>query len=54
MKPDGSTSLAFVNPDPLRSDERPITLGMVTGKLTQGTGTMQGFREDRRNLIKPG
>lgn len=27
--------------------------GALTGKIQQGTGQLAGFREDRRNLVKP-
>lgn len=33
--------------------KRPVLLGQLTGKLTEGTGAIQGFREDRRNIAKP-
>lgn len=33
--------------------ERPVLLGHLTGKLTEGTAQLQGFREDRRNVAKP-
>jgi hypothetical protein len=32
--------------------ERPISLGALIGRVRQGTGSIQGFREDRRNLCK--
>lgn len=54
---DGTTSLAIIVPndgiDP-ETNERPISLGALVGKLNHGTGSLQGFREDRRNLTKPG
>jgi bromodomain-containing protein 7/9 len=34
--------------------EKPLTLGAAVGKLTQGTGSIQGFKEDRRNVAKVG
>lgn len=52
---DGSTSLSVLVPGEgvtPGTNERPISLGMLTGKLTHGTGQLQGFREDRRNLAK--
>nr|XP_018916465.1 PREDICTED: bromodomain-containing protein 7 [Bemisia tabaci] len=53
---DGTTSLAIIVPndgiDP-ETNERPISLGALVGKLNHGTGSLQGFREDRRNLTKP-
>lgn len=30
--------------------KRPVLLGQLTGKLTEGTGQLTGFREDRWNL----
>lgn len=33
--------------------KRPVLLGQLTGKLTDGTSAIQGFREDRRNVAKP-
>lgn len=33
--------------------KRPVLLGALTGKLAEGTGQLQGFREDRRNVAKP-
>lgn len=33
--------------------KRPVLLGTLTGKISEGTGQLQGFREDRRNLTKP-
>ncbi|KAJ9580096.1 hypothetical protein L9F63_004238 [Diploptera punctata] len=52
---DGSTSLSILVPGEgvtPGTNERPISLGLLTGKLTHGTGQLQGFREDRRNLAK--
>lgn len=33
--------------------KRPVLLGQLTGKLSEGSNQMQGFREDRRNIVKP-
>ncbi|XP_044261561.1 bromodomain-containing protein 7 isoform X1 [Tribolium madens] len=33
--------------------KRPVLLGQLCGKLSDGTGQIQGFREDRRNVTKP-
>ncbi|KAK7871043.1 hypothetical protein R5R35_014104 [Gryllus longicercus] len=55
QKKDGSTSLAILIPtDGVTpgTNERPVSLGAFSGKLTHGTGQLQGFREDRRNLAK--
>ncbi|XP_047000095.1 bromodomain-containing protein 7 isoform X1 [Schistocerca americana] len=52
---DGSTSLAILVPNDgiaPGTNERPISLGMLSGKLSHGTGQLQGFREDRRNIAK--
>nr|CAG4645465.1 EOG090X04G3 [Lynceus sp. MCZ IZ 141354] len=56
-KKDGTTSLAILTPhsgcEP-GSMERPVTLGELLGKVQGGSGStqLQGFREDRRNLVK--
>jgi len=56
QKPDGSTSLKFLTGNsgivPGTENERPVTLGTLIGKVKQGSGSIQGFREDRRNLTK--
>lgn len=56
QKPDGSTSLKFLTGNsgivPGSENERPVTLGTLIGKVKQGSGSIQGFREDRRNLTK--
>lgn len=56
QRQDGSTSLAVLVPgegvDPERPGERVVTLGQLVGKLNQGTGQLQGFREHRRNIAK--
>ncbi|CAH1963535.1 unnamed protein product [Acanthoscelides obtectus] len=33
--------------------KRPVLLGQLCGKVTDGTSQLQGFREDRRNVAKP-
>lgn len=52
---DGTTSLAILVPgeglDP-ESNEKPVCLGQLIGKLNHGSGSLQGFREDRRNITK--
>ncbi|XP_059489353.1 bromodomain-containing protein 7 [Neocloeon triangulifer] len=56
---DGSTSLAILcgNSGVLPgTNEQPITLGSLAGKIPHGTGQLAGFREDKRNyakLVKP-
>lgn len=56
QRQDGSTSLAIFVPgegvDPERPGERVVTLGQLIGKLSHGTGQLQGFREHRRNIAK--
>ncbi|XP_066906465.1 bromodomain-containing protein 7 [Halyomorpha halys] len=56
QKQDGSTSLAIFIPgnglDSEQPQERPVSLGQLIGKLNHGTGQLQGFREDRRNIAK--
>ncbi|CAH1398769.1 unnamed protein product [Nezara viridula] len=56
QRQDGSTSLAIFVPgegvDPDRPGERVVTLGQLIGKLSHGTGQLQGFREHRRNIAK--
>lgn len=53
---DGSTSMTLLNPDNdgiLNEKERVINLGSLVGKLTTGSGTITGFKEDKRNRITP-
>merc|ERR1712141_401343 len=56
QKSDGTTSLKFLTGSsgivPGTENDRPVMLGQLIGKVKQGTGTMQGFREDRRNISK--
>lgn len=33
--------------------KRPVLLGQLCGKLSEGNSQLQGFREDRRNVAKP-
>ena len=56
QKKDGSTSLQILVPGDgviPGTNQRPVSLGQLIGKLTHGTGTLAGFREDRRNMSKP-
>ncbi|XP_052816064.1 bromodomain-containing protein 7-like [Mya arenaria] len=49
---DGTTSLTVLNTDNdgiVGENERIISLGALTGKLTTGTGSIAGFKEDKRN-----
>jgi len=54
---DGSTSLAILTPGegiiPGTERDRPITLGNYMGKIRNGSASLQGFKEDRRNAAKP-
>ncbi|RZF35097.1 hypothetical protein LSTR_LSTR009689 [Laodelphax striatellus] len=55
QKKDGTTSLAILVPGDgidAAKNERPVSLGQLVGKLTHGSGTLQGFKEDRRNITK--
>lgn len=57
QRKDGTTSLNILVPGDgidFERKEKTVLLGAVTGKLTHGTGQLQGFREDRRNLAKTG
>ncbi|XP_050700060.1 bromodomain-containing protein 7-like isoform X2 [Eriocheir sinensis] len=54
---DGTTSLSFLTGcegagDP-NSKEKPVSLGLLTGKITQGSATLHNYREDKRSLAKP-
>ena len=37
-----------------REEDKQISLGVMTGRLSQGSAYLAGFREDRRNQAKPG
>lgn len=49
---DGTTSMRIIIDTENKNPERVVALGTFTGKLQQGTGQLQGFREDRRNNAK--
>ncbi|KAK3881362.1 hypothetical protein Pcinc_014194 [Petrolisthes cinctipes] len=53
---DGTTSLSFLTGcegnDPTLK-EKPVSLGLLTGKLTQGSATLHNYRDDKRNMAKP-
>ncbi|XP_063994080.1 bromodomain-containing protein 7 isoform X2 [Diachasmimorpha longicaudata] len=56
QKKDGTTSLQIiVHGDGIipGTNQRPVSLGQLIGKLSHGTGSLAGFREDRRNMSKP-
>ena len=38
----------------VEEQKRVITLGALTGKLQSGTGSIAGFKEDKRNRATPG
>lgn len=38
----------------MNEKERVVNLGSLVGKLTTGSGTITGFKEDKRNRITPG
>lgn len=53
---DGTTSLNFLIKDENEGPEKVVCLGDLVGRLKQGTGQVQGYREDKRNeakLVKP-
>lgn len=57
QKKDGTTSLNVLVPGDGAvpgTNERPVPLGALIGKLQHGTGQLQAFKEDRRNLAKAG
>lgn len=49
---DGTTSMNIMVDNSNDCPERIVSIGAFTGKLQQGTGQLQGFREDRRNSAK--
>lgn len=49
---DGTTSMRIMVDNRNDCPERIVSIGAFTGKLQQGTGQLQGFREDRRNAAK--
>lgn len=55
QRTDGTTSLNILVPGEgidMERKEKAVSLGTLTGKLSHGTGQLQGFREDRRNMAK--
>lgn len=56
QRTDGTTSLNIITGESgvIQGTEkdRPVLLGSLLGKVKQGTGSIQGFREDRRNVSK--
>ncbi|KAJ8917342.1 hypothetical protein NQ315_002364 [Exocentrus adspersus] len=56
QKKDGSTHLNILvggNGVIPGTKKRPVLLGQLCGKLSEGSSQLQGFREDRRNVAKP-
>ncbi|KAG5873156.1 hypothetical protein JTB14_015637 [Gonioctena quinquepunctata] len=56
QKKDGTTHLnILVGGDGVipGTKKRPVLLGQLCGKLSEGSSQLQGFREDRRNVSKP-
>lgn len=56
QKKDGTTSMQILVDVENSCPERIVSLGAFTGKLQNGTGQLQTFREDRRNnakIVKP-
>ncbi|KAJ0182830.1 hypothetical protein K1T71_002199 [Dendrolimus kikuchii] len=53
MDSEGKTTLCLVtNTVEGNGEDKPMTLGKLIGKLSQGSGTLHTPREDRRNLAK--
>jgi len=55
QKPDGGTSLALITPVPSNGSvraEKPLSLEGLVGKVKNGTNSLSGFKEDRRNVAK--
>lgn len=54
---DGTTSLSFLTGceggGDTASKDKPVSLGLLTGKLTQGSATLHNYREDKRSMAKP-
>lgn len=56
QRKDGTTSMQILVDADNSCPERVVSIGSFTGKLQQGTGQLQGLREDRRNnakVVKP-
>ncbi|GFS49465.1 bromodomain-containing protein 7 [Nephila pilipes] len=48
----GTTTLAIIHPKAGDKDVK-VNLEMLAGKVTQGTGTIAGYKEDTKNFVKP-
>ncbi|XP_033096249.1 bromodomain-containing protein 7-like [Anneissia japonica] len=50
----GTTTLGVLNPSTaVNTDLKVANLGLVVGKLTNGSGSLPGFKEDKHNKINP-
>ncbi|XP_030831376.1 bromodomain-containing protein 7 [Strongylocentrotus purpuratus] len=50
----GTTTLSVLNPDRGENEEsRKVNLGLLTGRLSHGTASLPGFKEDKRNKALP-
>jgi bromodomain-containing protein 7/9 len=57
QREDGSTSLAILTPSTgvvPGSREQPVSLGLLTGKITHGSAQLQSIREDKKNYTRAG
>jgi bromodomain-containing protein 7/9 len=54
QNPDGTTSLSIVTPSSVvvEGGEKTVTLGQLIGRVKNGATALQGFKEDRRNVVK--
>ncbi|MCL4132223.1 UNVERIFIED_CONTAM: hypothetical protein GTU68_050015, partial [Idotea baltica] len=54
---DGTTTLNFLTGcegnAPPNQKEKPISLGLLTGKLAQGSSSLHNYRDDKRSMAKP-
>lgn len=57
QRTDGSTSLAILTPCSgvmPGTQEQPVTLNVLSGKLTQGTTQLQGYKDEKKNIQRTG
>lgn len=57
QRDDGSTSLAVLTPTSgvlPGTQEQPVTLNVLAGKLTQGTTQLQGYKDEKKNIQRTG
>ncbi|XP_074644692.1 bromodomain-containing protein 7-like [Tubulanus polymorphus] len=53
---DGTTTMKLLNHENdgiLNEKERVVNMGSLVGKLTAGSGSLPGFKEEKRNQVKP-